>query len=131
MARKWPLIALLVTALMLTLAWPRGSARAEPLAFSSPRQTASTGRIRHVQADLARSVESWQGTDCRSPRKARAALRPALASWLGRRMIDRPGQRLVRWGYHSGDIWHEERMVARERQCRAGFRRLIVFADFH
>lgn len=130
MARNWPLMALLLMGLVLATAWPRGSARAEPLAFSSSRQTASPGRVRQVQADLARNVESWQGADCRSPRKARAALRPALANWLGRRMIDRPGQKLVRWGYHSGDIWHEERLVARKRQCRAGFRRLIVFAEF-
>ncbi|PXW77668.1 hypothetical protein C7451_104163 [Blastomonas natatoria] len=130
MARKWPLLALLLMGSILTLAWPRGSARAEPLAFSSPRHTAGTGRIRHVQADLARTVESWQGTDCHSPGKARAALRPALANWLGYRMIDRPGRQLVRWGYHSGDIWHEVRIVARKRQCRAGFRRLIVFAEF-
>lgn len=130
MARNWLPRVLLAGALMLVLALPPWPARGEPLAFSSPRQTAISGQVRYVQADLARSVESWRGADCRSPRKARIALRPALANWLGYRMIDRPGRRLVRWGYHSGDIWHEKGMAASERHCRAGFRRLIVFAEF-
>ena len=131
MARTWPVLVLLVAMMALALSGPRESARAQLLAFASPVHAPASGRVRRVEADLARSVESWQGSqDCRSTERARAALKPVLARWLGSRMTDRPRQRLARWGYHSGDIWHESQTIAGRSQCRAGFRRVIAFADF-
>ncbi len=131
MARTWPVLLLLLAVLALALAIPRDTARAQMLAFASPMEANAAGRVQRVQADLARNVESWQGRrDCRSPRRARAALKPVLARWLGHRMTDRPHNRLARWGYHSGDIWHEAQIVDGQQQCRAGFRRIIAYADF-
>lgn len=130
MARTWPAL-LLILAMVALVLLPRETARAQMLAFASPMDAGSTDRLMRVEADLARNVESWQGTrDCRSPDRARAALKPVLARWLGGRMTDRPRQRLARWGYHSGDIWHETQVIGGQPQCRAGFRRVIAFADF-
>lgn len=131
MTRVWPVLLLILAVTALAFTWPKEPARAQMLAFASPMDTAAPGRIWRIQADLARNVESWQGVgDCRSPRRAHAALKPVLARWLGGRMTDRPNQRLARWGYHSGDIWHETQVIDGQSQCRAGFRRVIAFADF-
>lgn len=131
MTRVWPVLLLILAVMALALSWPRAPARAQMLAFASPMDAAAPGRVRRIQADLARNVESWQGgSDCRSPSRARAALKPVLARWLGGRMTDRPNQRLARWGYHSGDIWYEAQVINGQSQCRAGFRRVIAFADF-
>ncbi|ESZ86332.1 MAG: hypothetical protein Q27BB25_14580 [Blastomonas sp. CACIA14H2] len=131
MARTWPVLLLILAVAALVLVLPRQTARAQMLAFASPMDAASQGRVRRVQSDLARHVESWQGArDCHAPARARAALKPVLARWLGGRMTDRPTERLARWGYHSGDIWHEAQVIGGQPQCRAGFRRVIAFADF-
>lgn len=131
MARIWPVLLLFLAATALALILPRETARAQRLAFSSPMDSSRPGRVRRVQADLARHVESWQGSrDCRAPARARAALKPVLARWLGGRMTDRPHQKLARWGYHSGEIWHEAQAFDNRSWCRAGFRRVIAFADF-
>ena len=132
MALKWPVMLLVLAVSALGLAWPHDPVRARKLAFASPVHAAgSEGRVQRVQTDLARNVESWRGTrDCRSPQRARAALKPVLARWLGMRMTDRPRQKLARWGYHSGDIWHEQRTIDGQPQCSGGFRRIIAFADF-
>lgn len=131
MARTWLVLLLILAVAALALMVPRGTARAQRLEFASPSDTALKGSVHHVQADLARNVDSWHGArDCGSPARARAALKPALAQWLGRRMTDRPMQRLARWGYHSGEIWHEAQVIDGQPQCRAGFRRVIAFAEF-
>lgn len=132
MARTWPVVLLVLAMAALALMLPRDTARAQMLAFSSPVDAAErSAKVQRVQADLARNVESWVGDrDCRAPARARAALKPVLAHWLGGRMTDRPHQRLARWGYHSGDVWHETQTVGGQPQCRAGFRRVIAFAEF-
>jgi len=131
MARTWLVLLLFLAVAALALMVPRETARAQRLEFASPRDKSFNGSAQRVQADLARNVESWQGArDCRSPARARAALKPVLAQWLGRRMTDRPMQRLARWGYHSGDIWHEAQVIDGQPHCRAGFRRVIAFAEF-
>lgn len=132
MARTWPVVLLVLAMSALALMLPRETVRAQMLAFSSPVDAAKRPAMVHrVEADLARNVESWMGSrDCRAPARARAALKPVLARWLGGHMTDRPHQRLARWGYHSGDIWHEAQTVGGQPQCRAGFRRVIAFAEF-
>ena len=131
MARTWLVLLLILAVAALAFMVPRETARAQRLEFASPRDKSFNGSVQRVQADLARNVDSWQGArDCRSPARARAALKPILAQWLGRRMTDRPMQRLARWGYHSGDIWHEAQVIDGQPHCRAGFRRVIVFAEF-
>lgn len=131
MARTWLVLLLILAVAALALMVPRETARAQRLEFTSPSDTAFKGSVERVQADLARNVDSWQGArDCRSPARARAALKPVLAQWLGRRMTDRPMQRLARWGYHSGDMWHEAQVIDGQPHCRAGFRRVIAFAEF-
>lgn len=131
MARTWLVLLLILAVAALALMVPRETARAQRLEFASPRDKSLNGSVQRVQADLARNVDSWQGArDCRSPARARAALKPALAQWLGRRMTDRPMQRLARWGYHSGDMWHEAQVIDGQPHCRAGFRRVIAFAEF-
>lgn len=132
MARTWPFVLLVLAMTALALTLPREPVRAQMLAFSSSADSADRpGKVNRVEADLARNVESWMGgRDCRAPARARAALKPVLARWLGGRMTDRPHQRLARWGYHSGDVWHETQTVGGQRQCRAGFRRVIAFAEF-
>lgn len=132
MARTWLVLLLILAVAALALMLPRETVRAQMLAFSSPAGPVDRpGNVHRVQADLARNVESWMGTrDCRAPARARAALKPVLARWLGGRMTDRPHQRLARWGYHSGDVWHEAQTVGGQPQCRAGFRRVIAFAEF-
>lgn len=131
MARTWLVLLLILAVAVLSLGWLSEPARAQLLAFASPSNSAFKGSVQRVQADLARNVDSWQGkADCRSPARARAALKPVLAQWLGSRMTDRPMQRLARWGYHSGDVWHEAQLVDGRSRCRAGFRRVIAFADF-
>lgn len=132
MARIWPALLLFLTAAMaLVVALPRDTAQAGRLAFASPVHSTSPGRVQRVQSDLARAVESWRGNrDCHAPQRARRALKPVLARWLGSRMTDQPRRRLARWGYHSGDIWHEDRVVDGQPQCSAGFRRVIAFAEF-
>ena len=134
MARPWLTLLLPLAALGFALAWPRETARAEMLTFASPMQSSDRhdrAAMMRVQADLARTVESWQGErDCSSPVRARAALRPVLANWLGARTTERPSKRLAQWGYHSGDVWHETRTVDGRTRCSGGFRRVIVYADF-
>jgi hypothetical protein len=131
MARTWLVLLLLLAVAALALLLPRETVRAQRLEFASPMNASTADRVRRVEADLARHVESWQGArDCRSPARARAALKPVLAQWLGRRMTDRPMQRLARWGYHSGDMWHEAQVIDGQPHCRAGFRRVIAFAEF-
>lgn len=119
---------------LLALAWPRHHVQAQALSYASPVHAANTrrppGRLR-VTADLARTIDSWKGQrDCQSPTRARAALKPVLARWLGGRVTGRPSRRLVRWGYHSGDVWHEDRIIEGQAHCIAGFRKVIAFADF-
>ncbi len=131
MARTWLAMLALLSVAALALVLPREVARAEMLAFSSLLDTAAKDRVQRIEADLARHVESWQGSrDCRAASRARAALKPVLGRWLGGRMTDRPHQRLARWGYHSGDVWHEIQIIDGRSQCRAGFRRVIAFAEF-
>lgn len=131
MTRTWLVLLLILAVAALALMVPRETARAQRLEFASPRDKSLNGSVQRVQADLARNVDSWQGArDCRSPARARAALKPVLAQWLGRRMTDRPMQRLARWGYHSGDMWHEAQVIDGQPHCRAGFRRVIAFAEF-
>lgn len=131
MTRPWLSLVLPIAALLLALAWPRQTARAEPLSFASPMHSAPPGKSVRVKADLARRIDVWHGKDdCRSPGRARAALTPVLSRWLGTRMTERPAKRLAQWGYHSGDIWHEDRVIDGQRQCSGGFRRVIAFADF-
>lgn len=120
-----------ITALLFGLTWPSHMARAHPLAFESPVQEAAHGRKVRVQADLARQVESSKGgADCQSPHRARTALTPVLSRWLGARMTERPTKRLAQWGYHSGNLWHEDRIVDGRPRCSGGFRKVIAFADF-
>lgn len=84
-----------------------------------------------VKADLARSVESWRGRrSCGSPARAHNALRPVIARWLGTQAMARPGRVLAHWGYHSGQIWLENRIVGGKPFCSAGFRKVIAYAKF-
>ncbi len=131
MARPGLSLLLPLAALPLALAWPGAPAQAEMLAFASPAQAAAGGDRVRVQADLARKVDIWHGSsDCRSRRRAHAALMPALSQWLGARLTERPTKRLAQWGYHSGDVWNEDRRVDGKPQCMGGFRKLIAYADF-
>ncbi len=131
MTRPWLSLLLLLAALMLVLTWPREPARAEPLAFKSPMYSAPGGKPVRVKADLARRIDVWHGkADCRSPHRARAALMPILSHWLGARTTERPSKRLAQWGYHSGDIWNEDRVIDGEPRCSGGFRKVIAYADF-
>ncbi|WP_033924044.1 hypothetical protein [Sphingomonas sp. 35-24ZXX] len=131
MTRAWLSLLLLIMAVLLVVAWPRHAAQAEMLAFASPRQSSPSGKPVRVKADLARRIDVWHGKDdCRSPDRARAALTPILSQWLGTRMTERPSRQLAQWGYHSGDIWHEDRVIDGKRQCSGGFRRVIAYADF-
>ncbi|WP_152414532.1 hypothetical protein [Blastomonas sp. AAP53] len=134
MTRSGLSLLLILTACLLVLAWPRHDVHAHRLSYASPVHAADKGRRAgrlRVQTDLARTIDSWQGRrDCQSSGRARAALRPVLARWLGGRVTDRPSLRLVRWGYHSGDVWHEDRIIEGQARCIAGFRKVIAFADF-
>lgn len=131
MTRPWLSLLLLLAALMSILTWPREPARAELLLFASRLQTAPRGTSVRVKADLARRIDVWHGSsDCRSPRRARAALMPILSHWLGARTTERPSQQLAQWGYHSGDIWNEDRVIDGLPRCSGGFRKVIAYADF-
>ena len=131
MTRAWLSLLLPIAAVLLAVAWPREPVRAERLSFASPMRAAPPGVPARVQADLARRIDVWHGIgDCRSPRRARAALIPVLSHWLGARTTERPTKRLAQWGYHSGDIWHEDRVIDGQRKCSGGFRKVIAFADF-
>lgn len=118
-------------AVLIALAVPAPMASAQMLSFRSPPHASGTGRRVRVQADLARRVASWQGSRaCASARLARSALKPVVAQWLGTQMMANPGKTLTQWGYHSGDIWVENHTVDGVHRCRAGFRKLIAFAEF-
>lgn len=131
MVRPRPVLVMLFAGLVLALNGPGENARAQALAFASPLHSTAPGKLHRIEADLARHVESWEGkADCRSTRRARAALKPAMARWLGAQMMERPSRRLARWGYHSGILWDEAQVFGGEARCRAGFRRVIAFADF-
>ncbi|GGB58573.1 hypothetical protein GCM10010833_11670 [Blastomonas aquatica] len=118
-------------ALLVALAGPALQLHAQTLSFRSTDHASGSGRHVRLQADLARRVESWQASrTCASARLARSALKPAVAQWLGTQMMANPGKTLTQWGYHSGDIWVENHMVDGVQRCRAGFRKLIAFAEF-
>lgn len=119
-------------AMLLIALPPPGRADAQMLAFRSADGTAgSTLKTKRIRADLAREIESWSGTHaCESHARARSALKPAFTRWLGAQTVAHPGRKLSAWGYHSGDIWTESRIVDGKRTCSAGFRKLIAYAEF-
>lgn len=132
MARIWLSVALCASALSLVVSVGGQPLHAQMLAFSSAQPAESKGKTTRVQTDLARNIESWQdATGCQSPERARRAIEPVVARWLGRQTASRPGQRLAGWGYHSGDIWFENRTLDGRMRCSAGFRKLIAYADFY
>jgi len=124
-------LALFLTSVLgawVVLGWP---AQAQMLSFRSADHDIVSGKRTRVQADLARNIESWHGTRaCNTQGRARLALKPAVARWLGGQTVAQPRKRLAQWGYHSGDIWVEQRVVDGKPSCTAGFRKLIAFADF-
>lgn len=131
MARRWLAIAVVVPASALALLAISHSARAQPLRFQSHQSAPAPGKRERVKADLARTIITWRGgNDCRSAPRAKAALKPAVAAWLGRQLMAHPDKKLTGWGYHSGDVWAEHRSIDGRPQCIAGFRKLIVYAEF-
>ncbi len=125
-------LALAFAMALIALPGPPGRVDAQMLAFRSTGGDADTvGKRKRVQADLARQVESWRGgSGCAATARARAALKPVFARWLGAQTIAHPDRKLAGWGYHSGDIWTESRTVDGKRACSAGFRKLIAYAEF-
>jgi hypothetical protein len=139
MARIWLSLALGASALAMLLpcASPTAlqaqtvAAPSKPLSYHVIEQSTGRGETTRVQADLARMIESWQGADgCDTPQRARQALRPVVTRWLEQQKAARPRQRIAAWGYHSGDVWSEYRVVDGKPQCSAGFRKLIAYANF-
>lgn len=131
MTRLWIGLTLLATTSLISLTVPAREGNAQMLAFQSASHSADRGTGSRIQADLARQVESWHGIrGCTEPSRARSALKPALARWLGRQVMARPGRKLALWGYHSGDVWTEDRIADGKPACSAGFRKLIAYADF-
>lgn len=131
MTRLWIGLAMFATLVLVALAVPAWQGRAQMLAYRSPGSMPATASVIRVEADLARKVESWHGASaCASPARARSALAPVLARWLGGQVMAHPGKTLIQWGYRSGDVWSENRIVDGRPGCSAGFRRLIAHADF-
>lgn len=136
MTRLWIGLTLFVTALLIALVLPAWQVRAQKLEFHSQNQSPqnhflAAGQPSRVEVDLARRIESWQGTrTCASGNRARLALKPVFAHWLGLQMMAHPGKTLALWGYHSGDIWAEDRIADGKPRCSAGFRKLIAYAEF-
>jgi hypothetical protein len=131
MTRMWIGLALFMASLLIALTVPARQVDAQMLAFHSASNTRTDSPNSRIQADLARRVESWQGTrDCAANSRARSAVKPVLAHWLGTQMMAHPGRKLGAWGYHSGDIWAEDRVIDGKPVCSAGFRKLIAYADF-
>lgn len=131
MARLGIILAMFAAALLAASAAQTPTANAQMLSFRSTGDAPGSGRRTRVQADLARKVDSWQGVrDCGSAARARAALNPVLVRWLRAQTDARPGRRLALWGYHSGDIWTENRIADGKPACSAGFRKVIAYAVF-
>lgn len=131
MARGWLAGTIIVGVCAFGVLIERGPAHSQPIEFHSIPGNAAAGRHQRVNADIARRIATWRGTsDCRSTKRARSAVKPAAAGWLGKLVVARPREKLVKWGYHSGDIWAENRIQDGKAQCVAGFRKLIVYADF-
>lgn len=131
MTRLWIGLALFACTLLIALALPERQLKAQMLAFHSHPKATGHGPRARVTADLARRIESWRGARaCASSNRARLALKPVFAHWLGTQMMARPDRKVAVWGYHSGDVWTEDRIVDGRPACSAGFRKLIVYADF-
>lgn len=131
MTRLWMGLAMMAIVLPVAFAIPAWQARVPALAFRSTALAGAPASASRVEVDLARKVASWQGRDgCAAPARARLALRPVVAHWLGTQMMAHPERTLTQWGYHSGDIWTERRTVDGKPRCSGGFRKLIVYADF-
>lgn len=132
MARRWFAGTVFIAVSTLGMAaLVHDTALSQQLQFHSKPGSTKNGKHHRVKTDLARTIATWRGTsDCRSSERARSAIKPVAAAWLGKQIVAHPKEKLVQWGYHSGNIWAESRVSDGKTLWIAGFRKLIVYADF-
>lgn len=84
-----------------------------------------------VQEDIGPRIPVWYGVrSCKDQDRAIAEMKPHFEQWVAKTIASRPESTAIAKGWHSGEIWWQNRSTNGKRRCKGGFRKLIVYVDF-